>query len=75
MPPRVVLVTARNSGLERADLQLIELGKRGLETQSIADDAGVALHDRLQCRLHGKGVLAFCAVEWCKRLLHRDVNL
>src|SRR5437016_5387544 len=63
MPPRVVLATARNSGLECADLQLVELGQRGLETQPIADDAGVALHNRLQCRLHGKGVFAALALE------------
>src|SRR2546425_6459113 len=77
MPPRVVLATARNSGLERADLQLVEFGERGLETQPIADDAGVALHDRLQCRLYGKGILAplLGALERSQCFLHRAVHL
>src|SRR5438105_12690256 len=74
VPAGVVFATARHFGLECTNLQLVELGERGLESQLIADNARMTLHDRLQCRLYGERILTPGPLEGSQGPLHRDVN-
>src|SRR3989442_15478492 len=70
VPAGVVFAAAGHPHLPRPPFELLELGERVFETGLVADDPRVALHDRLQCRLHRERILAV-ARERLERLAHR----
>src|SRR5262245_53867444 len=74
MPPRIVLATAGHADFARAALELLETLECTFEAALVADDAGVALHDGLERRLHGIRVLAV-ALERRERVARRGLDL
>src|SRR5262245_1588475 len=74
VPPRIVLATAGHADFARAALELLETLERALEAGLVADDAGIALHDRLEGRLDGVRVLAV-TLERRERFARRGLDL
>src|SRR5207245_44691 len=75
MPAGIVLAAPTDSDLPSSSFQPLELGERGFETALVADDAGVALHDGLERRLHGERILAAFMLERGEGIPHRRFHI